>query len=171
MAKREVPAASIPEEDANIIVDEETGEVVGEVTDLTIASDSVGLANFLAGTKDVFMTCKMDTPEGKMYAHKMLAGGDIPLSKLINNTVSIKDFVIRMVRVKSRQTHHYSMQPRTSILLDDGRIATCTSSGIVNSLSMIMFIYGQPPYADAVKVSVEQVEKGSNRIYTLNPVM
>jgi hypothetical protein len=113
-----------------------------------------------------------ETPEGKAAIISHLDGADADaLGKLIGEVIEVQHVLAHRVTVIDDDGVEVEAD-RLVLVGPDGESVSCTSTGILRSLQVIMGLYGMPPFKPALKLKIRQKDtRRGRRIYSLVPVM
>ena len=83
--------------------------------------------------------------------------------------IAVADFIVQQVTI-TRENGEVVTAPRITLIDVEGHTFSCVSVGIYNALKTICYIFGMPDQwsEDGLPVIVRQINRGSNRILTLD---
>ena len=123
------------------------------------------------------------TKEDKIKLFNATANPDERLKDHINETITIKDFVVEMVELAKRNEKDEivvdddtgevitNIAPRIIIIDKDGKTYAATSVGVFNALKRIVMSFGEPSTWDApVKVKIKMVSRGTRNMMNFEMV-
>ena len=120
--------------------------------------------------KTMFCSFIAETPEQKKKLFNAMNSADAKLSSMIGEKISIVDVYCETVTIMNEESGEKQVAPRVVFIDKNGKSYTSTSFGIFNSLKKLIAVYGMPTWPQGVTVKVKQIERGINRIYTLEVV-
>ena len=120
--------------------------------------------------KTMFCSFVAETPEQKKKLFNAMNSADAKLSSMIGEKLTIVDVYCETVTIINEETGEKQVAPRVVFIDKNGKSFTSTSFGIFNSLKKLIAVYGMPTWPQGVTVKVKQIERGVNRIYTLEVV-
>ncbi len=133
-----------------------------------MASTEISFANVAANLQvsGFYSTIKGTSLEDKKTIYQAVNGSD-SVSELVGSTVGLKHVIVQEVEVSSEDGEVITV-PRTTLVLDNGKVYSATSKGLLNSIRNIISIFGDPNEWEQ-PLTVKVVEKGSKmrRFYSL----
>lgn len=133
-----------------------------------MASTEISSANVAANLQasGFYSTIKGTSLEDKKTIYQAVNGSD-SVSDLVGSTVGLKHVIVQEVEVSSEDGEVITV-PRTTLVLDNGKVYSATSKGLLNSIRNIISIFGDPNEWEE-PLTVKVVEKGSKmrRFYSL----
>ena len=120
--------------------------------------------------KTMFCSFIAETPEQKKKLFNAMNSADAKLSSMIGEKITIVDVYCETVTIINEESGEKQVAPRVVFIDKNGKSYTSTSFGIFNSLKKLIAVYGMPTWPQGVNVKVKQIERGINRIYTLEVV-
>lgn len=133
-----------------------------------MASTEISSANVAANLQasGFYSTIKGTSLEDKKTIYQAVNGSD-SVSELVGSTVGLKHVIVQEVEVSSEDGEVITV-PRTTLVLDNGKVYSATSKGLLNSIRNIISIFGDPNEWEQ-PLTVKVVEKGSKmrRFYSL----
>ena len=133
-----------------------------------MASTEISSANVAANLQasGFYSTIKGTSLEDKKTIYQAVNGSD-SVSELVGSTVGLKHVIVQEVEVSSEDGEVITV-PRTTLVLDNGKVYSATSKGLLNSIRNIISIFGDPNEWEE-PLTVKVVEKGSKmrRFYSL----
>lgn len=133
-----------------------------------MASTEISSANVAANLQasGFYSTIKGASLEDKKTIYQAVNGSD-SVSELVGSTVGLKHIIVQEVEVSSEDGEVITV-PRTTLVLDNGKVYSATSKGLLNSIRNIISIFGDPNEWEQ-PLTVKVVEKGSKmrRFYSL----
>lgn len=101
----------------------------------------------------------------------LVQGKATPLSELIGKEIAVRHIVAHRVELVDEDTGEISTGDRIVLVDSAGQAYGSVSDGIRRSLSLIMQVYGKPPWTPPLRLSVDQLNtRKGRRTYVLNPV-
>lgn len=116
---------------------------------------------------------KMDTKEEKMKIFNAINGNGKRIAEMLGKTIMLKDVVAHSIQLMDEQTGEIIDTVRVVLIDDKGESYAGVSAGIMNSLSKIFMIYGEPEnWEEPIKVEIQQksTRNGNNKVNTLEVV-
>lgn len=117
--------------------------------------------------KLVYCSFPADTYEEKAKLYKAANSPDFSVADVINQEIMLKDIYCEVAQVTNKKTGEVSQVPRIVLIDAEGKSYACLSSGIYNAVRKLIQCFGTPTWEQPIKVKVQQINKGQNRIYTL----
>lgn len=133
-----------------------------------MASTEISSVNVAANLQasGFYSTIKGTTLEDKKTVYQAVNGSD-SVADLVGSVVALKHIIVQEVEIASEDGEVITV-PRTTLVLDDGKVYSATSKGLLNSVRNIISIFGDPNEWEQ-PLNVKVVEKGSKmrRFYSL----
>ena len=133
-----------------------------------MASNEISSVNVAANLQasGFYSTIKGTTLEDKKTVYQAVNGSD-SVADLVGSVVGLKHIIVQEVEITSEDGEVVTV-PRTTLVLDDGKVYSATSKGLLNSVRNIISIFGDPNEWDQ-PLTVKVVEKGTKmrRFYSL----
>lgn len=120
------------------------------------------------GLAELHGNFEIKTLDDKIKLYNLIAGdGQKNINDILNNKVKIKAYHIATTRlIKPETTKGYEDVPRIVFILENDEAVITFSVGVYIALKRLTSVFGEPPYA--FFVIFKQIEKGKNRIYTID---
>jgi hypothetical protein len=127
------------------------------------------IAAFGATAGGLYCSRKIETPRDKAALYNAINSPEAQLADCINQRIAVADFIVQQVTI-TKETGEVVSAPRIVLIDTEGHTYSCVSVGIHNALQTICFIFGMPAQwgEDGLPVIVRQINRGSNRILTLD---
>lgn len=142
-----------------------------------VVAEEIGSGNaFVAAFEQqngamLYCSRKAETPEEKAVIYNAINNPDVKLADHVNNVIVMRDIIVQSVNVMNEKTGEPVAAPRVTIIDTDGNSYSCVSVGVYNALLNICGIFGRPSWPDGLPVKVRQINRGSNRILTLDAAL
>jgi hypothetical protein len=90
------------------------------------------------------------------------------IGKMVDPTL----WYVHLIEMEDKKTGELTMQPRVAIMARGGQVYSFVSWGIVDALDTLREVFGDGPYDERVKFTVEQVNtRGGNRTFAFKPII
>lgn len=125
-----------------------------------------------------YTSMQAETEEEKKNLFNLMNNPDYRLSEFINKEIDLQHIYIEVVELEKKDRAGnvqlgadglplYNKAPRIVLVDSKGKGYQCVSVGVLGSLKKMQSVFGAFPWNPARKISVKQMEKGSNRILNL----
>ena len=124
---------------------------------------------FGAAAGTMFCSRKIEGPRDKAALYNAINSPEAQLADCINQRIAVADFIVQQVTI-TKETGEVVSAPRIVLIDTEGHTFACVSVGIHNALQTLCYIFGMPAQwgPDGLPVIVRQINRGSNRILTLD---
>lgn len=142
-----------------------------------IESDNALVAAFSNPTGNaLYSSRKIESMADKAALYNAINNPDVQISDHVNQVIVMQDVIIQQVQISRRdasghETGEVVTAPRVTIVDVEGHTYSCVSVGIYNALCNLKSIFGAPSWPDGLPVVVRQINRGSNRILTLDAAL
>lgn len=147
-------------------------------TDVEIVeADNALVAAFSNPTGNaLYCSRKIESMADKAALYNAINSPDVQISDHVNQVIVMQDVIVQQVQVSrrdaaGRETGEVVTAPRVTIVDVEGHTYSCVSVGIYNALRNLCSIFGAPSWPDGLPVVVRQINRGSNRILTLDAAL
>lgn len=122
--------------------------------------------------KEVPQFCSFapETDEQRAELYNALNSPDVRISDHVNKEIDLRDFVIEPVELRNETTGELEVAPRVVLIDTDGNSYHGVSNGIYNALSRLCMIYGRSSFPNGLPVRIKQINRGANRLFTLEVI-
>ena len=131
-------------------------------------ADEMIVAAFDESRNVMYCSFAPETLSDKAKLYNAINNPDVQLSDHIGNVITMRDIIIQPVEITSEKDGSTVTAPRVTIIDTDGNSYSCTSIGVYNALRNIVRVFGRPTWTEGLPVVVRQINRGSNRILTLD---
>lgn len=142
-----------------------------------IESDNALVAAFSNSSGNgLYCSRKIESMADKAALYNAINSPDVQISDHIGQVIVMQDVIIQQVQINrrdasGRETGEIVPAPRVTIIDVEGHTYSCVSVGIYNALCNLKSIFGAPSWPDGLPVVVRQINRGSNRILTLDAAL
>ena len=122
--------------------------------------------------KEVPQFCSFapETDEQRAELYNALNSPDVRISDHVNKEIYLRDFVIEPVELRNETSGELEVAPRVVLIDTDGNSYHGVSNGIYNALSRLCMIYGRSSFPNGLPVRIKQINRGANRLFTLEVI-
>lgn len=122
--------------------------------------------------KEVPQFCSFtpETDEQRAELYNALNSPDVRISDHVNKEIDLRDFVIEPVELRNETSGELEAAPRVVLIDTDGNSYHGVSNGIYNALSRLCMIYGRSSFPNGLPVRIKQINRGANRLFTLEVI-
>lgn len=128
------------------------------------------LAQLTGQQTSVTSSLNLATPEGRKHLIECMQDCDAKLTEQVNLTIAIKDFVAHTVNITNEENGEVVQAVRLVIIDDKGIKYQCVSQTLLKSLGHMLFLFGDPPWQNPIKVKVKSKMNKQRNIYWFEPV-
>ena len=114
-----------------------------------------------------FCSFTPETDEQRAELYNALNSPDVRISDHVNKEIDLRDFVVEPVELRNETTGELEVAPRVVLIDTDGNSYHGVSNGIYNALSRLCMIYGRSSFPNGLPVRIKQINRGQNRLFTL----
>lgn len=119
------------------------------------------------GDSNIFFSSFVpETKEQKAAIYNALSGEGGTIKDSLNKELKVKDVVVCVVSIRNDATGELSTVPRTTLILDDGKMVSASSWGVYNSIKRLTMFY--PGLHFEEPVTLVPVEVKTKNGFTLN---
>lgn len=136
----------------------------GKGKEVTVVSESGAVAIFNPSEIRYYSSLPSDTMESKALILKALGNSDYTLKSVAEKKVVMLQNIIAHGIELTNEAGELEHAARIVFVLENGETLSGCSKGFKSSVTNLMAIYGQPPYADPLPIVVRDVttRKGNN---------
>lgn len=119
----------------------------------------------------LYCSVDMRDTRGKFKAAAMIQGETIDALAVNGQPLKITDIMLRPITMLDEKTGEYMDACRTVLACDDGRLIGMVSKGAVNSLAVLIAIFGPPTWSPPLEITIRVIKtrKGFNT-FVISPV-
>lgn len=119
--------------------------------------------------KEFWTTIKPDSEPSKRLIVKAMGDADFTADTLEGRVIRVQHVLTKLARRVNPETGEISEWVRCVLVEPDGTTVAFGSKGVIDSLAMLIELFGMPPWnpAQAVKLTVVKTG-GKNRFYRLD---
>lgn len=107
-----------------------------------------------------------ETKEQKVAIYNALSGEGGTIKDMLNKELKVKDVVVCVVSIRNENTGEMATVPRTTLILEDGKMVSASSWGVYNSIKRLTMFY--PGLHFEEPVTLLPVEVKTKNGFTLN---
>lgn len=115
------------------------------------------------GGNNYYTSLDKDNERHKRIIMRCVGDCDHRLKDCINMELQITDVFAHRVELTNEQTGEVTVAPRCVIITVQGETVECVSEGVYRDLSMLMWLYGKPPWSTPLLVSPKLVQLDGGR--------
>lgn len=134
---------------------------------LALMNEDTLIADLNGTRQTVYCSFAAETMEERARMYNAANNPDYAIADVINQEIMLKDIYCEVAQVTNKETGVVSSAPRIVLIDEDGKSYACISSGIYNAVRKLIQCFGTPTWETPIRVKVQQINRGSNRIYTL----
>lgn len=113
-----------------------------------------------------------DGLEKWQFLARMTGSDTLKSNDAIGKMVDPTLWYVHLIEMEDKKTGELTMQPRVAIMARGGQVYSFVSWGIVDALDTLREVFGDGPYDERVKFTVEQVNtRGGNRTFAFKPII
>lgn len=142
--------------------------------ELANVSKELGLSQQIAELtgqqQHVTTSLDLKSNDGRKAMIKCLQDCDARLTDQVNVELGIVNFLAHNVSIANKEGTGYTEAVRLVVIDDKGLRYECVSTGLVESLGHLLFLFGEPPWVNPVRVKVRTKRNKERNIYWFEPV-
>lgn len=124
----------------------------------------------------LYCSRKIESMADKAALYNAINSPDVQISDHVNQVIVMQDVIVQQVPIRrrdaaGRETGEVVTAPRVTIVDVEGHTYSCVSVGVYNALLNLSSIFGAPSWPEGLPVVVRQINRGSNRILTLDAAL
>lgn len=131
--------------------------------------NAMSVAADLTSQSSFYCSFKPESSEDKAKLYNMMNDVDERLGDNVNNILEIKDVFVEPVQL-TREDGTVAVCPRVVLMDVTGKTYGCVSMGVYNALKKLIAVYGEPTWAEGLKVIPKQIQKDKRRMLTISVV-
>lgn len=138
------------------------------MTAMTVYSDEgFNLVADMTTATAQYCSIRPETAEEKAKVFNAMNNPEKRLADCINMTIPVKDIYVEVVYCTNQETGERTACPRLVLIDEKGVGYQCVSIGIYSAIKKVIQIFGEPTWAEPVKLRVKQITKGARKMLTL----
>lgn len=107
---------------------------------------------------------------GRQLVVKCMQDADARLTEIVNTDIYLTDFVAHNVRINGPEPGEMIEAVRLVVIDKDQLRYECVSATLLRSLGQLLFLFGEPPWKQPIKVRVKTRRQKERNIYWFEPV-
>lgn len=138
-----------------------------------IASAPVQAENLFQSMTDThlsYCSFEADTDEKKALLFNAMTNPTHRVSDAVNTVIRVRDVYVETVDVTDRNTGELRQLNRTVLIDTDGESWQTSSVGVFSALAKLFRVLGAPTWESGVPLKVIQINRGENRLLSLEMV-
>lgn len=143
----------------------------GQASPFEMDEDERFIADLTQERKVSYCSMVPKNEDEEIILFNAMNSSDKRLGDCINETLEVSHIYVEVVKCKNQETGEETLCPRVVLIDKDGISYQCVSIGIFSSVKKILSVKGNPGNWKApVKLKVEQITKGTNKLLSLRMV-
>lgn len=132
--------------------------------------DDMDFVGNLTSSQVSYCSFDAQTQDEKAQLFNIMNNPDFRTGDKINEVIEITDVFVEVVTCTNKDTGIENVCPRVVLIDKDGVGYQSVSIGIYSAVRKLFQAYGQPTWAEPIKVKIVQITKGTNKMLTLDTV-
>jgi hypothetical protein len=112
----------------------------------------------------IYTSLDVGDPTQKSQAVNAVMGQDARAEDVLGEVFAVRHYLCCDVRAINERSQKEESYIRTVLITDSGRMVSCGSAGVLNSLHTISAWYGQPPWTPSLNIEIRS-QKGKQYDY------
>jgi hypothetical protein len=112
----------------------------------------------------------MTNMAGRQLIVQCMQECDARLTDVVNTEIHITDFMAHNVRINGKEPGEVIDAVRLVVIDKDRMRYECVSATLLRSLGQLLFLFGEPPWKQPIKVKVKTRRQKERNIYWFEPI-
>jgi hypothetical protein len=130
-----------------------------------IATPAQSLSDMIGGQSRLVSSMDLTKLDNRKILMAALQSTDGKLTDMVNTTIEAVNYVAHDVKVNGKAEGEYIDCIRLVIVDKAGKTYGCVSNTLLRSLATICYVFGTPPWATPIKLTVRTKRNGEKAIY------
>jgi len=130
-----------------------------------LAIPQLSLAEMSASKRRMSTSLDLTKNTDRLRLEKAMQGCDGKLTEMVNKTITVTDYVAHDVEMNGKSEGEKVHGVRLVLLSKDGKSYDCVSETLLQSIQLLAFSRGDPPWKNGLKLTICSKKKAERNIY------